>query len=376
MKLIMNLTVICVLIVAAMQYTRQPLREPNRLSACRYKYSSFLIFLFGFAIMFVAAFREGFVDTQVYKHLYGLAGSEWENAFNDVLPIEDRGFSLMMVFLNQISPDPQLLVMVTSVITFTAYLHVMRTYAKNLPLTLFLFFALSYLASINGIRQVMAGAILALALPWLRDRKAVPYLLLVLLLSTFHGSILVMIPLYFVISGRRLNIGMWAFLLAVVLCFLAPGMAQQVMGTLLEDSVYVGYLENESKMGIMRFLVALAPAALTIMYCVVQRGNRDGENKSSPNYMSQRMIDILINMEIVSFGFIALGLRMVYFARISMYFSVVLPLLLPVLIDGTFEKHSAKRVRTLAIALYFAYFLYQVYTYENYGYFYDFYLIF
>ena len=376
MKLITNLSVVCILIVVILQYTRQPMREPNKFSASRYRYPPLLIFLFGFAIIFVASFREGFVDTRVYKHLYSLAGVEWENAFNDVLPIKDRGFSLMMIFLNQISPDPQLLVIVTSVITFAIYIHTIRTYANDLPFSLFLFFILTFLSSINGIRQVLAGAILTLALPWIRDKKTIPYILLVLLLSTLHASILVMIPLYFVISGKRMNGGMWVFLFAVVFCFFEPDTTYRVMGVILEDSVYVDYLENESQMGVMRFLVALVPAVLAILYSVVQAQNKDGEQKSGKNYLSQRMTDVLINMEIVNFGFVALGMKMVYFARISLYFSTVLPLLLPVMIDGIFEERSAKVVKTLATVLYFVYYLYQIYSFNGYGYFYDFRLIF
>ena len=376
MELILTLSTICIVILLLMQFFRRPLSAPNPLSGQRDLYPRSLQFAFFFALAFVAAFREGFVDTRVYKFLYEQIGTDWNNAFNETIPIKDYGFSLFMILLNRITPDPQFMVIITSLITIGAYVAIIGKYAEDTPFSLLLLLCLSYLGAMNGIRQVMAGAILTLALPWLRDKKPIPYCLLALLLSTFHASILVMIPLSFIISGKRLNWGIWLYLGLIALCFIAPNTAYRVMGTILEDSVYAEYLDNDSKMGIMRLLVALVPALLAVLYCWIQKDNRNGEITSSAYYKSQRSTDILINMQIVTFGFTALGMRMVYFARISMYFACVTPLLLPVTIRGIFTEKSARLVKRVAILMYLFYFAYQIYSYENYGYFYDFHLIF
>lgn len=376
MKLITSLTIFCIVILLLMQSTRQPLPVRNRISGSHYRYSSTLIFLFGFALTFVAAFREGFVDTSVYESLYEQVGTNWDNAFNDTIPIDDYGFSLFMVFLNQIDTDPRLMIVVTSVLTIVPFVYIIAKYSQDVPLSLFVFFSMSYMTTMNGIRQIMAAALLSLALPWLRDRKFIPFAILSLVLSTFHASLIVMIPLYFVIVGKRMNKGIWIFLAAVAFCFAAPSAANAVMGSILEDTVYADYLDNEAQMGVMRFLVALVPTVLTLLYCWIKRGNHEGENKHAEKYMSQRVIDVLINMQIVNFGFTALGMRMVYFARIGMYFTCVLPLLLPVIIRGTFKGRSAWLVKRITIAMFMFYHAYQIYSYDNYGYLYGFVLDF
>ena len=364
MTLILYLTVICVVLMLLMHIYRYPLGQQNRISGSSYRYSDGLVFVFGFAITFAAAFREGFVDTGVYEGMYRSIGTDWNNAFNETIPIADYGFSLFMVFLNRISMDSRLMVAVTSVLTLVPFVYVISKYSQNVPMSLYLFFVISYFTTMNGIRQIMAAALLSLALPWLRDRKFVPYALLVLLLSTFHASMLIMLPLYFIIVGPRMNKGIWMFLLVVVGCFAMPSTANAVLGTILEDSVYEDYIQNEAKMGVMRLVVNLIPTLLTVLYCWIQ-----GPKKAAaPGDKSERMLEVLINLQIVSFGFTALGMRMVYFARLSMYMTVVLPILLPVVINGTFNRRSTALVNKIALAMYSFYHYYQIITYDSYGY--------
>lgn len=367
MKLITSLSIFCIVILLLMQYTRRPLAHQNRISGSQYQYSPTLIFLFGFALTFVAAFREEFQDTGTYKILYTNIGSDFADAFDESFAIQDHGFNLFMVILKNINPDPQFLVIVAAIISLPAYLRTIRMYAKDVPFALLLFFCITFISTMNGIRQILACALISLALPWLRDRKAIPFILFVCLLSTLHSSIIVLIPLYFIITGKRLNKGVYVFLILVAMCFVAPSAAYQVMGSILEDSLYAEYLENESKMGLMRFAVTLVPTLVAVLYCWIQRDNHDGENKNCERYYQQRLTDVLINMQIISFGFTTLGLQMVYFARISMYFACVLPLLLPVAIQGSFARRSARLIKQITIIMYLFFHAYQIYTYEVIG---------
>lgn len=376
MKLITDLSVFCFAVLLWMNYTRRPLEEPDRYSGGSMYYSQLLALALGFGLVFAGAFREGFVDTGVYKNLYQRIGTDWANVFNDTIPLDDYGFNALMVLLNRIDPDPKLMVAVTAVLTLVPMLYIMYRYSSDAPFTMLIFFSMSYFTCLNGIRQIMAAALLSLALPWLRDRKWLPFMLLVLALSTLHASVIILIPLYFVIADKRLNKGIWIFLAAIGFCFAVPSLADRVMGSMLQDTVYEEYLENESRMGIMRFLVALAPTMLTLLYCWIQRRNDDGEYTGALYHKSQRLTDVLINMQIVSFGFTALGLRMVYFARISMYFTVALPLLLPTLLRGTFEEKSMHILKRAVVVVMLLYHVYQIYTYAGYGYLNEFYLSF
>ena len=363
MELILTVTAFCIFILILMQGSSVYRSSQDLLTGRTRNYSTLLIFLFGFVLTFAAAFREGFQDTGVYKGLYQQVGTDLDTAMSENFAIQDYGFNLFMVFLNHINPEPQFLIIVVSVIIFSGYMIVIAKYSRDIPFSLLLLLTLDYITANNGLRQVMAGSIFIMALPLLRDRKMIPYLLLALLMSTLHGSAIIMIPLYFILSGKRLNWGIWVFFALVVLFFAAPGLAYQVMGSLLEDSTYAEYLDMESKMGLMRFLVVLVPTLLVALYCWVTRVDTSMMDKRSPDYRHQRTIDVLINMQMVFLGFNALGMSMVYFARINLFLPCVLALLLPELIAETFTRESARLVKRTAIVMYLFYHAYQIYTY-------------
>lgn len=367
MSLIISTTAICFVIVAFMVSTSRPTNAINPINGRQRQYSDIFFLMFAFAITFMAAFRNGFQDTGVYKAIYSNMELDYSYAFEESLDIQDYGFNLFMIFLKRINPDPQFLVIVTSVITFTIYFYTIKTYAYNLPMSLLLLITIDLIGTMNGIRQILAGALTLLGLPLIRDKKFIPYLLLVLLASTLHKSAMILIPLYFIISGKRMNLGIWVFLASVLGCFMFPALADSIMGDLMEDSVYKDYLQNESKMGYMRFLVSLLPVALVILYCWVQQDNHDGENRSSSRYLHQRTVDVMVNMTVVSFGFMTLGMRMVYFARVGLYFNCILAILIPTLISGIFRKSSVRAARILVFTFYLIFYLYQIYSYDKIG---------
>ena len=359
MEIIITISIICIGLLLMMDQMRIQRIGPNGHRMDAWYYPKFLIVLFACVLIFVAAFREGFQDTGVYKNLYTYIGTDYQNAFDETFTIKDRGFNLLMVFLNRINRDPQTLIIVSAVFTITVYVYVIVKNASDLPFSLLLMLCVVFISTMNGIRQIMAAAIMVLGWPLLRKRRIIPFMLVVLLASTFHASAIIMLPLCLIICGKRYNAGVWIFFLFVLLCFAFPSTAYDMMGDILEDSIYKDYLENESKMGIMRLIVELVPVLVSFFYHNLHR--REVSNTVSPR---QRMIDMLINMQLISFGFTVLGLQMVYFARISMYFSLVLPLLLPETIKGVFAPESARGVKRITIALYLFYYAYQIYTYE------------
>ena len=369
MELFITLLLICGACLLFMQYYSRPIEKPDRLSGRKVRYPKAPIFIFWVTVIYVSAFRYGFCDTGLYRDLCKAIGTDYARASDETFAINDVGFNYLMIFLNRCGFHPQMIIVVTSVIIFTIYARAIQKYSQDIPYSLLLFLMLSYCGMINGIRQVLAGAVIFLGLPFLRDKKFMPYALLVLLASTIHASAIIMLPLYFVISGKRINWLVWVFFGVVVVFFVAPGLANSLLGTLLEDSTYKDYLTTEAQMGIMRLLVAAVPVALSIVYAVVEYRTRGADGELSE---SDRLTDVLINMQLLSFGFTTLGLRMVYFARLAMYFEGALFLLLPRAIKGSFNTPSARFVKVASIGLYTLYFAYQIITFQSYGYFNDF----
>ena len=375
MTLMITLCVICAAIMLLLQYTAQHREHPDRISGSEYRYSAGLVFLFFIVVAFISAHRYGFCDTGLYRDICGNMGTDYNHAFDENLPIMDRGFNLLMIFSNNCGFEPQAIIIFCSYVIFGVFLYAMYKYSTDLPFSLFLLFFLSYYTMINGIRQVLAAAILLMAIPFLRDKKFFLYVPFVLLAYTMHASAIVMLPLYFILTRKRFNVGILVFYGVVSLFFVLPDLANRLLGGLLEDSTYYEYLNITETMGVMRLLVGAVPLVITALYHKATAYDLVPD-ADSPDYKQHQMIALLINMQFVSFGFTILGLRMVYFARISIFFEFVNALLLPVVIKKGFHPSSARFIKHAAIVLYFAYFLYQTYTFYNYQYFHDFRLVF
>lgn len=374
MTLLITLCVICTALMLLLQYFAVPLEHPNRISGSKYRYSAGLVIIFFLVIAFISAFRYGFCDTGVYRKICGEMGTDYNRLNDEDLAFGDTGFNALMIFLNRMGFEPQSIIVVCAIVTFAVYLFILYRYSCDLPFSLFLLLFISYFGMINGIRQVLAGAIMFAAFPLLLKKQHILFLPFVWLAYTIHASALVMLPLCFVITGKRMNVGMWGFIGVISLFFVAPSLASSLLGKLLEDSSYQSYLDNTLSMGIIRLLVSAVPLVMAFFYTVSHPREYNLE-PGSAEYNQQRLSDVLINMLIVSFGFTALGLRMVYFARISMYFEGAFLLFMPMAINKAFNPRSSKIIKHAAILLYFAYFLYQTYTYSTYGYFNDFRLV-
>lgn len=366
MRLIEALSLAVAIVLLLLEMSKHPLSEPIAETGRKYHYSAFLLFIFWGALVFVAGFRNGFVDTVTYRQLYERVGTDFAFAFTDEMELE-TGFKLLMIFLNRITPDSQILIFLTSFVILSIEIKQICKYSSDIPFSLLLYFLLSFMGTMNGIRQCLAAAILFLAFDWILKRKTAPYILLVLLVSTIHTSALICIPLYFIMSGKRLNWGIWLFFAAILAVFAFPTAADNILLHILEDSTYEEYVTNQEKMGAMRLFVAAVPTLLALLYSRFTRINHT---------QISRVTGVLINMQMLSFGFTLMGLKMLYYARLSMYVGYANILLLPITIKGCFRGRDATWVKIISIILYVLFFAYQIFSYDKYGYMRSFYLVF
>ena len=95
-------------------------------------------------------------------------------------------------------------------------------------LGVFFFIAMGFLFfSFNGVRQAFAMITLSVALYYLEKRRLIPYVIIIILGALIHKSVVLFIPLYFVIGKLNLPTRLWTILaisavfinLALVLIF-------------------------------------------------------------------------------------------------------------------------------------------------------------
>lgn len=180
-----------------------------------------------------------------------------------------------------------------------------------------------------------------------RERKYVWYLAVVLLLSTIHRTILVIAPLSFLFMGKRWNKGIIVFLLFCVFSVVVPGPINALVGAVASDD-YSHYLYSyNTGANVLHVVVDAVPLIMGLVYHLNHKKSI-GEN---------RTIDVLINMQAISFGFMVLATSMAQYARIGMYFRHSTVLLVPFLTSQVFRGKNRVVVNLSAITFYLVMFV-------------------
>jgi len=131
------------------------------------------------------------------------------------------GYVLLCRMLEGLFGSERVLVLVLGVLILLPFCRSFAEETEDPMIALMAFLALGmYMHALIFWRQLAAMAILTFSYRYLRQRRPVPFLLVVLLAMTFHKVAVVMLPLYVL---YRIPINKWLLLLcaaaAVLLCF-------------------------------------------------------------------------------------------------------------------------------------------------------------
>ena len=296
----------------------------------------------------VAALRNNIGDTYFYKHSYTLLKD-----FNGIDPdSKDKGFTLFTVILYNICTDPQFLIFVTAIITQVFNLFTLAKFKSFFELETYMYFTSGcYLVTMNGIRQAMVGAILFCAIQLVIKGKFIPYTLIVLFLSTFHASALIMIPVYFIVREEAWSKKTKIIILVSAIFFLGFNKIMPGVFDTLENTSYAEYESTMTEEGQgaspIRFIVNLVPVILAY----IKRGKL---KESWPES------NIFVNMSLINAIITAFSLYNWIFARFQIYFQLYNFVLLPYIIKDCFENRKERDLVYYSfIICYFIFFYYE-----------------
>lgn len=312
------------------------------------------ILFFG-VLIFFCGLRSGIADTGTYIQMFGgypdsIIGVEWSELG------DDKGFIVLSILYKQfVSTDFQgwlfLIALVSGIATMVAF----KKYSCDFGFTCFLFIATTtFTYFVNGMRQYICISILLLCTDWIIKRKTVPYMILVLLISTIHGSALIFVPLYFLLNCKPWSSKMWICVVTSIVVGLGFDVLWPALGGALESTSYGNYTSYISEEGVgvngIRFLIVLVPVVLAFVgrHIVEQEGGQ--------------MIALCVNMTVLNacVYFVALFSSGMALGRLAAYFDIYNLLLLPWLVRNIFTERSSKLVLYLCFVLYLAFFIYQM----------------
>lgn len=297
-------------------------------------------------LSFVSGFRWRVgTDFTGYVNLFYRART---TLVSDFLSYKEPGITLLAFIGGYIANNPIILFILTSIITITLYIVTIEKYSDTFILSILLYmFIGSWHGAFNGIRQYIAAAIVFAGHRYIFEKKLIKYLLVIAIASLFHRTVLIMIPVFFLV-GRKITFkNLFFTLIAVYAIRVSYDYLFSIMSFLKgSDQTQYNYMLTE--VNVYRVLVAFAPLVMAILlYRSVFFKNEENS--------------FYVMLMVVNAGFMLATSGSAYLARVGIYTEAFATLGLPRIIDG-YREDNRKFLTIVIVLLYFAYWIYELYV--------------
>jgi hypothetical protein len=299
--------------------------------------------------------RVGYNDTATY--IKGFQNSETLSLFladkENLNLLHNPLFYAIQAFFRTHTENYHLFFMFWAMIDVPLLVRFILRYTdgEDFAFAIFLFFALgTFVFGMAALKQITGMAILTLAVPYLLDKKYLPYTIIVCIAALVHTyAILFLVMIFF--RSKPWDAKTLLLIIATV------GVIRTFDGTILSlleyaDSIGKSVSADEvfdgNRMSIFRVAVfAVTPMAIFIF------------RKRLLPYMN-RAQELFTNMGIISLMFMLLasqnGANM--FGRIATYFELGITCMLPWTLKNLFERRSCKIISMLCMVCFVLFFLY------------------
>lgn len=212
----------------------------------------------------------------------------------------EPGFILFASIIKELSDSYQFFILLCTVIDTILLTRFFKLYVAILPLGFMMYLTMNGIQiSTDLLRNSIAICIFLNAIPFIPERKIVPYIGLCLLAATFHSSALAYIPLYFFLN-KKLNIwiALSLFLIANAIYLFHIPILKSII------SLFVGALMPSTKLWIDSYLNMDASTGSTLSIGYLERlltatlifcyYNKLIEIRKSPLFVNATLIFLVI----------------------------------------------------------------------------------
>lgn len=255
----------------------------------------------------------------------------------------ETGYLFFVWVFSHIFPSGQFVFILSALLFTTALCRYIYKNSEDPELSFVMYICLGlYTFMAQGLRQAMAMSICLFALEFCKKRKLLPFILLVLLATTFHTSAIVFVVVYF-IYGFTLNIRTGIVSLGIAGLLLVFSKQIAAIGNMIFEREYVGEVESGGFVAVAIYVLILAVAIAF-----------SGKKRKEKDY------SFFVFMTLLGAVFYIMRYTEVQIAeRISFYFMFGQLITLPAAISR-FDKHVAFIVKCSVIALSFLLFAYRL----------------
>lgn len=269
---------------------------------------------------------------------------------------KDIGFSIFTAAIKKIiGENDTVYFLIIATICILCIMYSYRKYSCDFVISIFLFIASAdYLQwTYNGIRQFIPVSIMFACAGLIIKKKYVLLIILILILSTIHASILLMLPMIFIVQGKPWNKRTLLFAISVIVAIAFVDQFTDLITAFMENSQYSREIDqylNTEGTSIPRVLVYSIPAILSLIFRkrIVQENNP--------------IINLASNMSLVTALCYLLSAFTSgqFLGRLPIAYSLYNYILIPWIIKQYFTKNSVKILYIFMIVAYILFYYYQV----------------
>lgn len=308
----------------------------------------------GLLLVFFAGLRNYTVGTDTGDYISWLSViTSLESAWTFHI---EKGFALLVLITSLVSDDYAVLLCVIAFICVGCYLLTIIRFVPRYETALFLFVTLgSYTFFFNGARQGIAAAICFLALRFLLERKALPYVLLIVLATFFHKTAIVALPLYY-LATTKINWKTVVYIIAgAVILTLTIKLFAQLAATFLDEK-YASYGQEGEGGGLVKTLFLLGQGIVFLLF---------HRQVGTENVYFARLLNIYLIGLIPAIASVISGVDPSGLLRLTTYFADSAILLWPMIFDSFETRKNRFFVSTNFLIITLLYFLLTTTTFSH-----------
>lgn len=327
-------------------------------SVVNYKSIGLFFALATFALLVYFAGQRSYIfDTTDYQYSY-------ENYFTgdleEIIELingtrQEKGplFKILLVlfkhFTNGTYNDWFTFVALIQCVSIAVFLY---KYSINFTYSVYFFFTTStFLWLVNGMRQFLAVAIILFFVDWIKERKTIPFIIVIIIAYFIHSSALFWVPVYFIINYEP-----WSKKFVILSIIITIALFIYSRSSWVEDSDYA-YLSTQANQVGVKPLRVLVMAVPTIIAFIQRKRIKE---------LTDPFVKVWINLSVITTECYIVGMfTSGTMGRMPVYFQLYNLLLLPWLLKKAFDESMGKSILIASLIGYFLYFWYDMYIAGN-----------
>lgn len=232
---------------------------------------------------------------------------------------KDAGYPMLMKLFQYVFPSFRIFLIFNAIVFYSGVAYIVRCNTRTVLqafLSIILFITLFQIYAMSAVRQDFALGCVMLSYKFIKERRLIPFLIIILVASTIHKSVLIFIPYYWIASFRNVKT------LSVIAVMMIPilFMMARPLTTLLVDTSgseqYAIYLAQNKDAGTPTFTGMLLCCFVLYLFMI------NGLNRNFPSH------HFFTNSIFLTVGLCPVTWVVPDFMRILLYFSCFLPIIM------------------------------------------------